>query len=453
MTFLSKNYPEKIALTYQGASITYKALDNEIRKMAVILNELPEGILALTASYDKSFVIQLLAALHNKQPVAIFASNWSFDERKTKSDLLGNVITIDSLGVVVSYTESKQAIKPHPQTALILFTTGSTGHTKAVQLSMQNILANCHAVIKTLDFAAAQAQLLFLPLSYSFGLSGQLLPGLMTGLTTRLIENFTDIKALFETQDVPQMWSGVPSHWFAIAKIAANFPKAALKISHVISAGASLNTPLKEQLLATFPNAVVYNNYGLTEASPRVLSLSSRDPDFLHEFTGYPVGDWQLKLSAEKELLIAGSQVMLGYLGEESSQKINDGWLSTGDLADISPQGLVSIKGRCDHIVNIGGEKINLAEVELEIKKIEGLTEVAVIPVADALYGVRLIAFLEKTSEQCSAKVRDQFSARKIPGLVHVLSTLPRHKNGKLDRAALMPIATTLINKDTANAR
>ncbi|KTD08959.1 acyl CoA ligase [Legionella gratiana] len=440
MQFLAQHAPKKIALSCDDQNLNFAELAAKIHNMSLQLKKLPPGVLVLQAKTHPLFIIQLLAALNIRKPVALLSQQESDLQKRT---ILSTNMTINEDGELIELQENHN--QHHPELALVLFTSGSTGQTKAVQLSLNNIVTNCHAVIKALEFSRISNQLLFLPLSYSFGLLGQLLPGLIAGLNTKLITQFTDIKSFLETGAVPQMWSGVPSHWVAMTKMATLYPDSAAKIKAIVSAGAPLAIHLREHLIQTFPNALIYNNYGLTEASPRVLTYSSSDPLFLDDYAGYPVGDWQVRLSEENELLIQGSQLMLGYLGEEQSSKIKNGWFYTGDLAAILPTGLVSIKGRLDHIVNIGGEKINLIDIEHKICQFEGIKEVIVLPLADELYGVRLLACLERgmfhtntTEQMLTEQLKHHFLPKKLPISVQLLEELPRNQHGKLDRKALL---------------
>lgn len=441
MQFLAQDSPNKTALSVANQLLSFAELETAVHKMSLQLKKLPKGLLVLYATAQPLFVIQLLAALHIGKPVALFAHQ---ESEQYKRAILSTSMTVDAQGELLEIQENKQ-MKHHPELALVLFTSGSTGQMKAVQLSLKNIIANCQAVIKALAFSRIADQLLFLPLSYSFGLLGQLLPGLIAGIKTQLITQFTDIKTLFETHTIPQMWSGVPSHWVAIHKMATLFPEAAAKIKAIVSAGAPLSIILRDSLMHTFPKAIIYNNYGLTEASPRVLTYSSKDPLFLEDFAGYPIGDWQIRLSEDNELLIKGSQLMLGYLGEKKQSRMQDGWFFTGDLAEQLPSGLVAIKGRLDHIVNIGGEKVNLIDIEHKICQIKGIKEVIVIPVPDELYGIRLLACLERdnfsttTTEQILCdQLKHHFLPRKLPITVQLLDKLPRNQHGKLDRKTLL---------------
>ncbi|BCA94227.1 acyl--CoA ligase [Legionella antarctica] len=440
MQLLSPRFATNTALSSADQNLSFAQLDDAIEQMSQQLKKLPEGILILKAAATPLFVIQLLAAFNIEKPVAL-SSEQDLEQRKL---LLGTCMTVNFKGELINLYENSN-MNHHPQLALVLFTSGTTGQVKAVQLSAQNILVNCHSVMKALEFSRVQNQLLFLPLTYSFGLLGQLLPGLVAGITTKLISQFTDIKMLLETGEIPQMWSGVPSHWVAISRMASFYPESAAQITAIISAGAPLVTPLRASLKQTFPNAVLYNNYGLTEASPRVLTYSSKDPLFFDEYAGYPVGDWQIKLSENNELLLKGKQVMLGYLGEESLTRIQDGWLHTGDQAEVLPSGLVAIKGRQDTLVNIAGEKVNLTEIEQKFCQIDGIKEMIILPLKDKLYGVRLLVCLEQdpltavqTEQELAEQLRMHLLPKKLPIRVQFFEELPRTQHGKPDRKTLL---------------
>lgn len=459
MLFLAPDVPNKVAITQENRAITFDELTHQVLERSKQFQKLPKAIIILHATPGIEFVIELLACLEINRPIALFPNFISEEEKQTRLALLGTAVTINEKGELQKLYENK-TINPHPQTTLILFTSGSTGQVKAVQLSNTNIKANCEAVIKALEFKKVQDQLLFLPLSYSFGLLGQLLPGLMSGLSTQLITQFTDIKMLMEQGTIPQMWSGVPSHWVAISAMAKRYPDSAAKIAAIISAGAPLPITLRADLKQIFPNAIIYNNYGLTEASPRVLTYSSEDPLFVENYAGYPIGDWEIKLSSEHELLIRGSQLMLGYLGEKESTKIQNGWLFTGDIAEILPNGLVAIKGRRDNIVNIGGEKINISEIEQKICQVDVIKEAIVLPVEDKIYGVRLVVCIEKNSlpssiseQYLTEKIQKHLLPKKLPIKIHLVPTLPRNTHGKLNRNALVLNIDGIDNKEKDNAK
>lgn len=442
MSFLKLPASNDVALQIDEQQLSFHELQQQLNDRMQQLKKLPDAILILEAKTDFTFIIHFLAALSIGQPMALIPSNCAAKERETRLSVLGNTLRIDDQGQLIEHQEHSTR-KHHPQLALILFTSGSTGEVKAVQLSAQNIQANCQAVIAALEFAEIRDQLLFLPLSYSFGLLGQLLPGLMMGIRTQLLTEFTQIKELLEQEQIPDMWSGVPSHWVAISRMVALYPQSASRIKKIISAGASLPIALRQELIRVFPNAVVYNNYGLTEASPRVLTYSSKDPLFLEDYAGYPVGDWQIQLSEHNELLIRGSQMMLGYLNDHDPKH----WLATGDRASVNPTGLVAIQGRLDNVVNIGGEKVNLNEMEQKLGHIAGINNLVVLACADELYGSSLLVCVEQKNQTLSEPqllelMQQQLLPKKYPIKLRWVDALPCNQHGKFNRKQLAALLT-----------
>ena len=417
-----------IALIAGKENVTFTELTKRVHAEAAGLSpKLANQIQVLTASSTIDFVVKFLACLEAKLPVAILAAGGAGAESEARLALL--------------------KAPCHPETAVILFTSGSTGTPKAVQLSQANIDANTRGVITSLDFSSAKEQTLFLPLSYSYGLLGQLLPALECKIQTRLLEKFTDVKGRFDDATASGMWSGVPAHWETILRSTDAAAPCNEKITHIISAGAPMPVSLRERLRERFPKAILYNNYGQTEASPRLLCYSSRDPEFFTGGVGRPVGDAQIKLSHDGELEVRGSQIMLGYLGDKdaTATKLKDGWLHTGDSAEISANGLVSILGRRDELFNVGGERTSPSEIENALKTLPGITDAAVFIEDDPLYGSKMSAFLVGpllTKNQLVSHLAEKLSPHKTPKDYYTLEKLPRGANGKLIRSELGNLKT-----------
>lgn len=379
----------------------------------------------LACQPNPEFISRFLAHLETGIPVALVAPELSAAEREQRQTLLKN--------------------PRHPECGVIVFTSGSTGQPKGVQLSQENLEANTDAVIESLDFAKAPQQNLFLSLSYSYGLFGQLLPALKLGIPTKILTKFSDARQEFAEGRAAGMWSGVPSHWEALLRVTT--PEQSAEVTHVISAGAALPLDLRERLRAHFANATIYNNYGLTEASPRVLSFSSRHPRFFEADTvGFAVKGLQVREGESGELLVKGRQVMLGYLGGDSS-KIQDGWLRSGDVVSIDPEGLVHIQGRLDDLFNIGGERVSPLEIDAALARLPGVKEAAVLVEKHPIYGAQLSAFLVgedlPTKKDVLAEMRRQLSGHKVPLEYFIISALPRTPNGKLRRSGLADLKTS----------
>jgi long-chain acyl-CoA synthetase len=441
--WLSEHPQPGIALVTRASTCSHGDLYSSISDRMRCLRALDDGIVVLTASMSVDFVATLLALLTLERPVAVFSPAWTTDERDSRQALLGGGVEVDALGTVIRRWPGAPA-PVHPLTRLILFTTGSTGRPKAVQLSESNIRSNTRAVIEAVAFRAADTQTLFLPLSYSYGLLGQLFPALEVGMRTDLVERLVDLADGFISQTVRGMISGVPSHYETILRM---LPPgyACDRLSHVVTAGAYSSPDLRQRLHQAFPRATIYNNYGQTEVSPRVLCFTSAHPLFYSPHTGYPVGDLRVRCSEGGELLVSGPQVMLGYLGdaEGTRAKVKDGWLATGDLASIADDGLVTVTGRIDELVNVGGERTSALEIESVILRVSGVRNVAVLIVPDDLYGAACIAYVELTGSDVTedgilGELRRLISRHKMPRELHVIPALPLNQNGKVDRTALM---------------
>ncbi|NMO13917.1 acyl--CoA ligase [Pyxidicoccus fallax] len=435
----------EVALTLGGESVSFGALRDEVEARKRRLGDLPPGIAILRAHRTREFIASFLALYEAGVPQAVFAPEWTAVEVDARRQGLGCCFELDA-ALSVTWRSEAESPQHHPDTSVVLFTSGSTGAPRAVQLSRRNIEANVAAVRASLDFDSAPAQTLFLPLSYSFGLLGQLLPALAAGLPTTLLGNLVELKALLDEGRLVGMISGVPSHHETLLRLVGDGPPRTGGVTHVISAGAALSLPLRQRLLRAFPHGRVYTNYGQTELSPRVLCLRSDHPAFLSNATGYPVGNLAVKLTAGGELCVRGDQLMLGYLGapEATREKVEDGWLRTGDLAELGPDGLVTLLGRNDDLLKVGGERLSPFEIEAALRELPGVEDAAVWGREDPLYGTTLTAFLQlRPGTPCPSRralrqtLQGLLSAHKVPADYYRVEQLPRTANGKLQRARL----------------
>ena len=431
--------------------VTFDELEEQVTQSVTKFRHFPSDVLLLRAEATLVFVRQFLASIRAGQPVAVLAADLNAGDFAHKQNLLGPHFEIDANDEITS-EEMASGVRHDSQAKLLLFTSGSTGTPKVVQLSQQNIEANTQAVIESLRFVTADFQYLYLKLSYSFGLLGQLLPALECGITTRFVDGpLQAAQALLDDDGSSRvMLSGVPSQWEIMIRAVGGKCE---RVSHVVSAGSSFRKPLRERLQTAFPRAVVFNNYGLTEASPRVLSLPSTDSAFFTDAVGRAVGEWELKCNSSGELLIKGPQVMLGYLHDQYSlfdtaDRTNNGWLRTGDLAEIDDTGLVRILGRNDDLFKISGERTSPLEIENALKSLPFVTDAAVAQLDDEIFGARLVAILVGSDEDLLAKkpaayvveLAKELPAQKIPKKFYLAQDLPKTENGKLKRRGLSDV-------------
>lgn len=430
------------ALVVHDGAVSFNMLrqlvEMEKRRHAGFAGEL----VILSASHGLRFVVQLLSLLESGIPVAVFSPHWSAGETRQRRALLGRAVQLDDAGGIV-WRSGPRGVRHAPGTALILFTSGSAGQAKAVQLSRAAILANTAAVLATIAFDPEGEQALFLPLSYAYGLLGQLLPALACGCTTRLLPTLVELKFLLAS-GWRGMVSGVPSHHQMLLRLLAGSAPCG-NFSAIVSAGAPLGLELRQRLRAGFPCATLYTNYGQTEFSPRILSLDSTRPEFFEGGDGFAVPGVTLKLSGEGELCVQGPQLMLGYVGDEaaSAARIRQGWLHTGDLARFGAGKLVFIEGRLDDLFKVAGERMSPHEIEAALKTLPDVRDAAIVALPDPLYGTRIAALLEGPSpfplarHQMKGALRALLAPGKIPSAFYQVDALPRNEHGKLQRSRL----------------
>lgn len=422
MDIIGKAPDQSLALAGAWGETRFRDLRRLVREKKAGLSR--GGVALLTARAEPDFVAEALACLEAGNPCALVPPDLSGAELRQRRGLLER--------------------PAHPDAALILFTSGSTGGPKAVQISAESVRANTAAVIDTLAFAQAASQTLFLPLSYAFGFLGQLLPALSLGIPTYFPKSLLEAREILLRGHASGMWSGVPAQWAAL--LPACEEGGGRGITHLVSAGEALPLSMRERLREHFPRATIFQNYGLTEASPRVLSLSSAHPAFWEESaTGLPVPGISLRIGEGGELLVRGPQVMLGYLGDEAAtaQKIAAGWLCTGDMASLDENGIAHVFGRRDELFKIGGERASPHEIEAALSALPGVRDAAVFVAKDELYGARIQALLVVGGDFVADRwalledLKEELSGNKIPSEFFLVERLPRTANGKLRRAEL----------------
>lgn len=439
--------PHVLALRCGGVSITYYEFATRVATLARRL-EAHKGIIAVRAHNTIGTAVVLCAALHAERPIALFSPAWTDAELAAYRAILGRAVEVDGAGAVVWHSGDRPVLH-HPETAVILFTSGSTGQPRAVQISRSHLEQHIRNVIKTAELEQAQEQTIFVTLSHAFGALAQLLPGLRLGLTTHLLANVTEARTVIEQGWASGVWSAVPSQWEILLRYCRPNPANFSRITHVVSAGAPLGKNLRLQLRERFAAATLYNAYGQSEAGPRLLSLSSRHPHFFSDAAGLPVPGIMLQLGPMDELCVRGSVVMLGYLGapDATAERMRDGWLYTGDAARIDPDGVVTIIGRLDDVIKIGGERTSLVEIDQALRQLTAVNDAAIASEEDDLYGTRLIAFVtggpdlaSRTATDLREELAQRLAWHKVPRRFYLVEALPRSHSGKLQRGRLLSL-------------
>jgi acyl-CoA synthetase (AMP-forming)/AMP-acid ligase II len=431
-----------------GEGMTYGSLAMAVRALSDALiaqvGELRHRALGIAVEDQAGFLVAALAGF------ALEAVIVPLDARAGQAGVIAQAQRARVVGIVQGNRET-DALEVVPvdssrreldaRAALILFTSGSSGAPKAAVLSKAGLQANIDAILGYLPVRPESRTPIVLPLAYSYALVGQAFVTLRAGgALVGLGELAYPAEQLQAMERLGcDGLSSVPTALRVLAEVAAELPAGERpRLRYVASAGGPLDRATIDRVRAAFPEARLYNQYGLTEASPRVTAISEREPQFLQGSVGKPIAGTTVR-AVDGELVVSGPSVMLGYLDDpaETQRAIGPDGLHTGDRGRVDADGYVYVDGRADGVVKIGGERVSAEEVAEVLRAAPGVFEAGVVAIPDDRLGARLVAFViggEKAALQ--AWLRDRLPPAKRPRLEQV-TELPRTANGKLDLAAL----------------
>jgi long-chain acyl-CoA synthetase len=405
-------------------------------------------------------------------------------ERRGKPHLDGRVVRAD--GAVHPYREllgrahDRQgfevfkvpaAARPD-DLAVLQYTGGTTGVAKGAMLTHRNLAANAIQAWAWSEQPAGTAHttLCVAPFFHSYGLTIGMNLSLLNGYTVVLLPRFTqkDVVAAIEKYR-PDLFPGVPTMYLAISNAVAH-KKANLRSVKVCISGAAPLPAAVQERFEGITGARVVEGYGLTEASP----VTHCNPVFGERRSGtigLPVPNtvaaivdpdtWQFLPPGEVgEIVVRGPQVMQGYWNraDETAKQIHDGWLRTGDIGIMDPDGYFRIVDRAKDLIIAGGYNIYPRDVEEVLYKHPGVEEACVVGVPDAYRGETVRAYVvpkpgvELTAAELTAFCKERLAAYKVPKQFEFRDHLPKTLIGKVLRRALREEALAHMGQPSAGA-
>lgn len=328
--------------------------------------------------------------------------------------------------------EADVAVDIHPDLAMLLSTSGTTGSQKFVRLSYENLHSNAESIIKYLEIDENERAVMNLPLSYSYGMS-IVNSHLLAGATILLTDESVMEKSFwaFVKEQKATSIAGVPFTYRMLQRVGLT----KMDLPHLktlTQAGGRLN----EKLVRHFGEWALANDkrfyvmYGQTEAAPR-MSYIPYDKVLEKAGTiGVAVPGGELSV-VDDELVYKGQNVMMGYaecLADLAKGDEMNGVLHTGDTATVDEDGYFTITGRLKRFIKLFGLRINLDDVE---KKLESKFH---IPLACTGSDDKLIVAIEQEEfvEAVKAEIEALYHLHKTAYKVKVLP-IPHFANGKTD--------------------
>ncbi len=334
-------------------------------------------------------------------------------------------------------------------TAVILYTSGTTGTPKGAELTHSNLTSNVATVVALHSFSQRDVLLGALPLFHSFGQTCSMNATIASGATLSLIPRFDAGRALgIIERDGATVFQGVPTMYSALLHHPEreSFDTSTLRVC--VSGGASLPAEVLRGFEEAF-GCTLLEGYGLSETSP-VASSNRPDRERRPGSVGVPIDGVQIRIvdengaevpiGARGEIVIRGPNVMKGYWGrpDATAETIRDGWFHTGDIGVMDEDGYFFIVDRLKDMIIRGGYNVYPREVEEVLYEHPAVREVAVVGVPDPELGEEVAAAvaLKEGAAADEDELRDFVKARvapyKYPRLISFFPDLPKGPSGKI---------------------
>jgi long-chain acyl-CoA synthetase len=343
-------------------------------------------------------------------------------------------------------------------TAVILYTSGTTGHPKGAELTHENMLLNAAATREMLLPAAKggleqDVSLVTLPLFHSTAQTCQMNAGFYGGFRIVLLPRF-DAAAVLRTIVAEKVgfWIGVPTmYWALLEHVGTGQVNPAPVAEHLricVSGGAPLPVDVLHRFERTF-GVRVLEGYGLSETSP-VVSFNQLPRPSKPGTVGLPVFGVDIRCvdddgqpvpaGVRGEIVVRGPNVMKGYYNhpDATAEATRNGWFHTGDIGVLDDDGYLAVVDRKKDMILRGGFNVYPRELEEVILTHPGVAHAAVVGVPDDRLGEEVKAFIVRkpgvtlSEDDLISWFREQFASFKYPRVVEFRDALPLGATGKI---------------------
>jgi long-chain acyl-CoA synthetase len=407
-----------------------------------LLQDFPSGDIENTVNHSDSVLMFISDYIFEKLDIEkfpnirAFISLENFDILYTKEAQIKEDLNT-CLNLSMSLTPENFNLEqiPHDALASISYTSGTSGLSKGVMLSHGNFATNIEFGFDVIDFKPGDQVVSFLPLAHAYGLAFEFLVEFMQGCHITflgkipspqiILQAFKDIKPrlvilvpliiekVYRNKVKPAISKGLPKILLGaplLKKVVHKKVKKQLEEAfggnfiEVIIGGAALNKEVESFLREIGFRYTV--GYGMTECAP---IISYAPWHSAQKFScGYPIRQCTVKIdspdpeSVEGEILVKGTQVMMGYYKNPTATKESfddEGWLKTGDLGVMNKKGYITIKGRSKNmILGASGQNIYPEEIEARINSLPYVMESLVIEKEGRLHAL-IVPDLEKAEQ------------------------------------------------------
>ncbi len=456
-----------MSLTYAEASHRMTALARQLRRTGVLTGDR----VALLLENSWHWPVAFLGATLADAMVVPLNTRWSPGElRSALSDCSPAVVVYDDASVTALGDQRDttllhvsdiplrggvdSVILPRPgSVGAITYTSGTSGRAKGVMLTHQAMLRAALTYAGLFNSSPMLRTAVVVPLFHNTGFIDGLGHSVVAGGHMDLYRRFdAEVIARSVIEGTYSYLIGVPTMYTRMLSYFQLSGAAHAVNPWLAYAGAAMPAATVRRLRELIPGARLVNCYGMSEATSITHYMPYDLCDRRPEAVGVAVPGTLDRVSDTGELEVNSPTVMAGYWNDpvSTAAKLDGGWLRTGDLASRADDGLITVIGRVDDLINRGGEKIAPYEVESALCELPGIIEAVVLRMPHDDLGEIPIALIvtESGTALDQREVKHGLIGRladyKIPQHVFTVAALPRNASGKIDRSEAIKLARSL---------
>ncbi|WP_455660831.1 class I adenylate-forming enzyme family protein [Pradoshia sp.] len=488
----ASKHPERVITSFQGHETTYQQFYEKACHLAGYLKEkgfTNEDIIALYLPNSDSFLIAYYACQmaglpvlpintklappeveyilqHSEAKALIYDARLEAGLQNIGFDMFQDILVI---GGENSFEDVINASKPHfeksslngEDTAVIFYTSGTTGRPKGVMLSVRNVESIAEIWADSLELSPSDRMQIVTPLFHCAASHCFSIPTIQRGGTVIIEEAFSPIETLYTMErERVTVFFGVPAIYSTLLNTPLMKDKDLSHLRLFAYGAAPMPYELVKQLKNSFPNVMLQNLYGQTENSPGATTLKDKYALEKIGSVGEPLPHTEVRVVDSSgrdvapgevgEILVKGPQVMKGYLKNKQATEaaLKNGWLYSGDLGKLDEDGLLYIVDRKKDMLIRGGENVYPIEVEEVLYQMEEILEAAVVGIPHETYGEVPKAYVVlKDSKQLTEEEIIQYCLKnlakyKVPMNISFIDELPRNASGKVLKHTLREKST-----------
>ncbi len=480
LTASAERSPDAPAIRLGEAELSYAELDDRSARLATLLDEkgvgqsdrmgvmlpnVPDFPVAYYGVLRAGAIVVPMNVLLKRREIAFYLEDsgaklllawhgFAEEAREGAAEAGAELVEVEP----AAFAAALAGLEPTPEvaetdeddTAVILYTSGTTGKPKGAELTHANLARNADVSSRTTcEIAGGDVVLGSLPLFHSFGQTVAMNASLSVGACLTLVPKFDPGEALATMQrDSVTHFYGVPTMFGALLHHPERESFDTSSLRTCITGGASMPVEVLRGFEEAF-GAVVLEGYGLSETSP-VASSNHPGKERKPGSIGTPIEGVEMQVVDENdepvaqgevgEIVIRGHNIMKGYWQrpDATEEAMRGGWFHSGDMARTDEEGYFFIVDRKKDLIIRGGYNVYPREVEEVLYEHPKIREAAVIGVPHDEWGEEIGAAVvlmegeQLGQEEVSAYVKDRIAAYKYPRVVWFLDDLPKGPTGKI---------------------